>query len=255
MHYYTAAEPWHFDQACFNNDLYFAGQAATDWTNIELYKYNSTTGSVTMVKDIMDDGNADPGANGDSDPDDLTPCNGLLFFTAQDADHGRELWVTDGTTANTRMVVDLNGTSYDSYYGDFYCHNNKLMFRASPSYSAYQQIYTSDGTASGTVAAGIQPRLGSGNWGAKWLTHNGVLYFRGIDNWASSTKDYAVYAYQNGVARKVEDVYPSEMSTCGDKILINYDDTESGNELYALDLASGVVGSGSISPMALLLQR
>ena len=255
MHYYTAAEPWHFDQACYNNNLYFAGQASTDWTNIELYKYNSTTGSVTMLKDIMDDGNADPGANGDSDPDDLTPCNGLLFFTAQDADHGRELWVTDGTTANTTMLMDLNGTATDSYYGDFYCYNNTLFFRAAPTATGYQQIYTSDGTVSGTVTAGIQPRLGTGSWGPRWLTHDGVLYFRGIDNWASPTKDYAVYKYENGVATKLEGVFPSEMSSCGDKILINYGSTEYGNELYSLNLQSGVVGSGALSPMILLLER
>lgn len=34
------------------------------------------------------------------------PCNGLVFFTAEDA-FGRELWKTDGTAEGTQLVVDL----------------------------------------------------------------------------------------------------------------------------------------------------
>ena len=42
-----------------------------------------------------------------SEPAELTVANGLLFFSAADATHGRELWVSDGTSANTLMVADL----------------------------------------------------------------------------------------------------------------------------------------------------
>jgi ELWxxDGT repeat protein len=245
----------HFDQVCYKNNLYFAGGVDGDCLGCnELYKYNSTTGSVTMVKDIMDDGNPDPTQNGGSNVDNLTPCNGLLFFTAKDVDHGKELWVTDGTTANTRMLVDLNGTVYDSYYSNFYCYDDTLLFSASPSYTSYQQIYTSDGTIAGTVATGIQPRLGPGNWGPQWMTHNGVLFFRGIDNWNSGSKEYAVYTYKNGVAKKVEDVFPSQMESCGDDILISHSTAEYGTELYSLDVQNVSVGFDILPSILLLLE-
>jgi len=53
-----------------------------------------------LVKDI------NPG--GDSYPQYLTNVNGTLFFTADDGIHGWELWKSDGTTAGTLMVKDIN---------------------------------------------------------------------------------------------------------------------------------------------------
>jgi ELWxxDGT repeat protein len=53
-----------------------------------------------MVRDI-----APGGQNGD--PRSLVPVNGALYFAAKDPEHGRELWVSDGTERGTRLVADL----------------------------------------------------------------------------------------------------------------------------------------------------
>src|SRR5262245_57563969 len=45
----------------------------------------------------------DPG----SSPREFRSVGAQTFFTAEDALHGRELWVTDGTSSGTHMVVDL----------------------------------------------------------------------------------------------------------------------------------------------------
>ena len=78
----------------------------------ELWKTDGTTAGTMLLKDIWA-GTAPnyyggpPIPNG-SNPYDLTNVNGTLFFTATDAAHGEELWMSDGTANGTTMVTDLN---------------------------------------------------------------------------------------------------------------------------------------------------
>ena len=49
---------------------------------------------------------ADIAAGADSSlPDDFVDLDGVVYFSARDADHGRELWRTDGTPEGTSMVA------------------------------------------------------------------------------------------------------------------------------------------------------
>ena len=45
---------------------------------------------------------------GGSDPRELTHVGSVVFFSAADGTRGRELWVSDGTDAGTRLVRDIN---------------------------------------------------------------------------------------------------------------------------------------------------
>lgn len=107
-----------------------------------------------------------------SDVNYLTACNGLMFFRANDGWNNYELWVTDGTEANTRMVKDINTTTSSAPYA-FYsaalgsvqpagtqasqtsnptnlkCAGNTLYFSADD--GTGPTLWTSDGTAAGTV--------------------------------------------------------------------------------------------------------
>ena len=53
----------------------------------------------TLVRDIKPIGGSDPWT--------LVKAGERVFFCANDGEHGRELWVSDGTAAGTRLVKDI----------------------------------------------------------------------------------------------------------------------------------------------------
>lgn len=79
-----------------------------------------------------------------------SPTKGYkAFFSAKDADHGEELWVTDGTPAGTKMVKDINpglATSDIQWLTRF---NDKVVFTANDGENGYEP-WISDGTEAGT---------------------------------------------------------------------------------------------------------
>ena len=84
------------DLKTIGNLLYFSADA-----NKGREPYTSSGGNAPLLMDI------NVGA-GDSNPRNFTSFNNKVYFSADDGVNGRELWVTDGTAANTTMVADLN---------------------------------------------------------------------------------------------------------------------------------------------------
>jgi ELWxxDGT repeat protein len=89
----------------------------------------------------------------------LEAGRGILFFTAWDPDHGRELWASDGTAAGTRRVTDLHPgafpeSAYSSEAG--FLDTRTLVVAGRRAYfTAYDaetgwELWTSDGTVAGT---------------------------------------------------------------------------------------------------------
>ena len=103
-----------------------------------------------------------------SDPTDITPVGGLVFFAASTAAHGRELWVTDGTQAGTHEVADINpAAGIGSSPGQLVAMGGKVYFMADDGSGA--KLWKSDGTATGTKP------LGAGGLGL--LNVNGRLFY------------------------------------------------------------------------------
>ena len=86
----------------------------------------------------------------------------MAFFAATDAEHGEELWVTDGTKEGTHMVKDIiegPSSSEPSYLGRL---NDKVLFSAvDPDYG--RQTFVSDGTEEGTFMLAATYSFGDGD--------------------------------------------------------------------------------------------
>jgi ELWxxDGT repeat protein len=89
--------------AGYNGSLFFRADDGS--TGAELWKSDPPFTSASMVKDI----NQTP-SSASSDPGFLTVSGGTLFFQAFDGVTGfpSELWKSNGTTAGTQLVADLN---------------------------------------------------------------------------------------------------------------------------------------------------
>jgi ELWxxDGT repeat protein len=91
----------------------------------------------------------------------LTALGGKVYFSYDDGAHGRELWVSDGTPAGTRLFADIQPGAGSSNPRHLHAEGNILLFAASDGVHGIEPWRT-DGTAPGTrmiqdIAPGILP--------------------------------------------------------------------------------------------------
>ncbi|GEM_PF-1195728 len=151
--------------------VFFAASDATHGS--ELWRTDGTTAGTSMVKDINP---ASFGSSGSSGPDELTVVNGKLVFTAFTDALGRELYVSDGTSAGTSLVKDINpGTNY-SYIYNLTAFNNRAFFSATDGVHG-SELWASDGTGAGTsMVADINAGSSDSSPGG-FTVFNSLLYF------------------------------------------------------------------------------
>jgi ELWxxDGT repeat protein len=264
-----------------NGTLFFS---ADDGTNgRELWKSDGTDAGTTLVKDIAP-GTFTSGIYGQvypssSNPTGLTSMNGTLFFSATDGSSAVELWMSDGTSAGTMLVKDINpnGSSYPTNLTNV---NGTLYFSASDG-SSGAELWTSDGTAAGTsLIKDIYP--GTTTWYSPYfgggtlpngsnpgnLTYvNGTLFFTADDGtngrelWKSDgtttgttlVKDiypgttttkfyYGAYDTYTGYTTSINSSNPSNLTNVNGTLFFTADDGTEGDELWTSDgTAAGTV--------------
>ncbi|MEN9567191.1 MAG: Leukotoxin [Cyanobacteriota bacterium] len=189
----------------FNDKLYFSADDGA--SGGELFVSDGTAEGTQLLVDLRS-GESNYGYSYGSAPSDLVEFNDKLYFTANNGESGRELFVSDGTAEGTQLLVDLRpgesnyGYSYGSSPSNFVEFNDKLYFTANNGESG-NELFVTDGTAEGTqLVADIRP--GENNYG---------------------------YSYGS---------YPSELTVVGDELFFSADNGETGTELYKLTLDDSI---------------
>ena len=102
--------------------------------------------------------------------------NGRLFFNGRDARRGREVWVTDGTSAGTRRLKDLCPGACDGGPVLFREVLGRLLFA-----DHQGNLWVTDGTPAGTVRlAGLPPSITLG-YQPDAAPLDGGIVFTGFD--------------------------------------------------------------------------
>ncbi len=150
----------------------------------ELWVTDGTTSGTSMIKDIYEDDGSGRGEGGGAS--NLTVVGSQLFFISNSLSNGYALWKSDGTNATTAMVKDFfsddDGTSYTHRYNyNYFTDVNGMLYFVFDDEVNGQELWKSDGTASGTV---MVKDMGSDDYSAPsdLIEMNGTLYFWFHDN-------------------------------------------------------------------------
>lgn len=159
----NGSHPTISNSVVLNNKLVFS--ASTDDSGYELWVTDGTTAGTSMLKDINTaDGTGSipflwPAWINYADLNDGTGnseiynrsanFNGFIFFTADNGTDGVELYKTDGTTAGTMLVKNINPAGDGAGYSYLYTKAG-VVFAGNDGTNG-SEPWISDGTAAGTT--------------------------------------------------------------------------------------------------------
>ncbi len=133
-----------------NGTLYFSAVDAN--LGRELWKSRGTVATTTLAVDV----NTRATPAGGSNPTGFVNVSGIAYFIAQNPSLGEELWKSNGTSAGTVLVKDINPGSGSSSPRGLTNVGGTLFFSARDARHGgtstnFNELWKSDGTASGTV--------------------------------------------------------------------------------------------------------
>ncbi|MCR9246835.1 MAG: hypothetical protein NXI31_17520 [bacterium] len=222
---------WPFEMTpAFGKEVYF--RASVSPYGAELFRWTAG-GGVQLVADIGTGGNG-------STPQQLTPCcsrfGPRVFFSASSLGSGYELWMTDGTSAGTTMVKEINPGIGSSNVADMIAVRDRVFFAASDG-STGIELWVSDGTAAGTTQVS-DINLGVLSSTPEPLASlNGLVYFTawtpqgGRDLWITDgTFGGTSLVWPGSVGSNI-----TRMVECNGRLYYSASDPTRGRELWTTD--------------------
>lgn len=223
----------------FKNELYFT--AATPALGRELYKIN-VSGTVSLFMNINPGG-----ASGFSSSNGINfySNNNLMYFTADNGVNGTELWVSDGTVPNTKMLTDITPGPVGTTFGLFSHLGNEVIFSittAAPS----QDLWKTNGTTVGTSL--VKSFNAPGAYISGFIPLNNKLYITGTDA-ATGTE---LWSTDGTTTEMISDINPGPDGSypqlfnaviINNHIIFAANTDANGNELWISD---GVKGGSTI---------
>ena len=205
----------------FSDRLYFVARDSV--VGDELWATDGTAEGTQLIADIHPNDGERLYQNG-SFAEEFTVVGDRLFFSADNSENGRELWVSDGTTEGTKLVKDINPGITESYFYPFELRVDSsipqeltvigdLVYFTADDGENGRELWVSDGTTEGTkLVKDINP---------------------GFDD-----SEY-IYA-KIGKSRRLEnprplDSFPDDLTEFNGKLYFSADDGETGDELWVSD--------------------
>ena len=224
-----------------NHQLYFTAQERVSGRT-ELWTSDGTASNTIKVKDKLPNLIGEfPRFTGKSETI-IDTLNNNIIFSGIDSLKGEELWISDGTNTETRLVKDINIGLGSSSPTNPIRLGNKLFFDANDGIHG-REMWVSDGNDNGTYmlkdffTINNSPFLSSYNSIQSKTVLNGKLYFIARDD----TVDYNLWVTDGTIASTVKITERSSYSQIGKPI---FGLAVHKDKLY-------FVGTSSTSPLSL----
>lgn len=217
--------------------LFFSANDGSDASS-ELWVSDGTTAGTFMLLDI----NATTTNSGSASISSMIAHNNLLIFNAHNPTYGNELWCSDGTTAGTVLLKDINPGTANAVPSNFKISGGTLFFTALTTANGLE-LWKTDGTTAGTVLVkdifpGTASSVPSG-----MADINGTLYLsaaasstEGAELWKSdgtSTGTQMVVDVRPGSGLSSS---PANITLMGTRLFFSATGTDTGVELFSYNL-------------------
>ena len=217
--------------------------ATTTANGREVWTSDGTIAGTFILKDIQ--GGTGSGLDHFPGPSFAATPSGL-YFTANDGQHGAELWYSDGTTAGTAMIEDIlpgvMGSEPKSLFwtgGECYFHAQssttwlRHLYRHTPGAPSHELVESDVGSVVGVAAIGARYLFGSEK---AW---NSGYVLRAADRGVSGTS----FVYDPSPSLVTGPSEPEGIARVDVRGVFTATTFASGEELFELDPATGQVGA------------
>lgn len=207
-----------FEAVFYNGKFLLYMSQDGDTVGPELYEYDLTTETYTVIKDI------DPG-DGSSSISDLTELAGLVFFEAEN-----DLWVTDGTEAGTSMVMTVSSLGI-SNVRSLFAWQGELYFEGDDGNGDQLIVYNPADSTARNLSGFSGAAANSNHDPTDFVPYNGYLYHIGED---STDNEQHLFRTAGDVIEQVDgsvfDV--DDLVRLNDTLYFEGDDGSTGRELF-----------------------